>query len=69
MKNYYDGNDKLNFNEANFRFAFTFVGKEDLKRKDDPRYVKILARLWTQKDGIKSEKILDYHLCTAEDLK
>ena len=27
VKNYYGGNDKLNFNEANFRFAFTFVGK------------------------------------------
>ena len=31
--------------------------------------MKILARLWTQKDGVVSEKILNYHKCTSEDKK
>ena len=52
MKNFYDGSDKLNLNQANFRFAFTFIGKNNYELKNDPRYVKIMARVWTQKDGV-----------------
>ena len=69
MKNFYDGSDKLNLNQANFRFAFTFIGKNNYELKNDPRYVKMMARLWTQKDGAKSERVINYHKCTSEDWK
>ena len=37
--------------EANYRIAFSFEGKEDLKLKNDERYVKILAIKRSRKDG------------------
>ena len=56
-------------NKSGYRIAFSFEGEFDHELKDDPRYVKILARLWTQKNAVKSETILSYHKCTSEDLE
>ena len=47
--------------------AFTFEGENDFMRKDDPRYVKVLARLWTKTNGVKTERILNFHKCTQDD--
>lgn len=35
--------------------------------KDDHRYVKYVARLFTIVDGEQFERVLSYHKCTAED--
>ena len=68
LTDYFDASDQYNLNQANYRIAFSFEGEDDDKLKDDPRYVKIIARFWHRKDGIKGEKILNYHKCTEEDL-
>ena len=68
LKDYFDAFDQYNLNQANYRIAFAFEGENDSRLKDDPRYVKMIARFWHRKDAIKSETILDYHKCTEEDL-
>ena len=47
--------------------AFAFEGEDDSKLKDDPRYVKMIARFWNRIDAVKSETILNFHKCTPED--
>ena len=59
----------FDMNEANYRIAFSFQGKEDLKLKNDERYVKILALQRSKIDGKKIEKSLSFHKCNAEDFK
>ena len=49
--------------------AFTFESSK-FKRLNDPRYVKTLVRLNEYKDGeYVSDKLLDYHECTDDDMK
>ena len=38
--------------DANYRIAFSFEGEADKKLKDDPRYVKILARKLLTLDNV-----------------
>ena len=52
--NFYDFNTRVNFNEIGFKMAFTVEGYQDKKMKNDPRYVKFLARMYYKIDGIKS---------------
>lgn len=66
-KGVFDSSEIMNLNEEGFRFAFTFEGKLDRERKDDPAYVKYLVRLKGLKNGEKYEKILPYHDCTDSD--
>ena len=47
--------------------AFSFIGESDKIMRDDPRYVKIIARFWQKADGQKKEVILKYHKCTSDD--
>ena len=53
--NVYDYRDKLDLNEAKFRIAFSVEGFHDRKVRDDPRYVKYLARLYGRRDGERIE--------------
>ena len=48
--------------------AFSVTGTVDGQVKNDPRYVKFMVRVFGKKDGVPHEKILDYHVCTAEEL-
>ena len=56
-------------NEIGFKMAFTVEGYYDPRIKDDPKYVKLLARLLTKTDGKSSQKILNLHKCTDSDWK
>ena len=47
--------------------AWTVEGYLDKKRKDDPRYVKLLARILYITDDKAHEKILSVHECTDAD--
>ena len=40
----------------------------DNETKDDPRYVKGLARIIYKRNGVSGETIVPYHDCTAEEL-
>ena len=56
-------------NAINFRIAFTVEGYIDKKRKDDPRFVKYLVRLYGKKEGKRFEWLVPYHECTKEDFE
>ena len=58
----------FNFKERGVKFAFGVEGFLDNETKDDSRYVKGLARLVYQRNGIDSERIIPYHPCTKEEL-
>ena len=65
---YIQPEEKVNLNEINFRMAFVVEGFSDRKRKADPRYVKYIARLWTEHDSISSFRHIDMHECNDSDL-
>ena len=46
---YYPADHALELNEIGFKWAFTIEGIHDHKRRDDPRYVKIVAKYETAK--------------------
>ena len=60
-------NDRLNFNDIKFRFAFTIEGYLDREMKNDPRYVKYLVRIFGIKDGVEYQTFIPYHKCTDAD--
>ena len=64
---HYDFTDVIDLNEINYRIAFSFVNSFDKKLRDDPRYVKILARSVRRIDGTLSETILGFHKCEEKD--
>ena len=66
-KNDLDFNDRLNLNEIGFRLAWSVEGYNSLVRKDDPRYVKYLVRLFRKENGKPYEQFIPYHDCTEED--
>ena len=61
--------DQLDLMREGLRFAWTVEGYSDLKRKDDPRYVKLLMRIGGRKNGESIEEIIDFHRCTDEDFE
>ena len=65
---YFDSSQVLDLKQEDLRFAFSVEGFLDGKVKDDPTYVKYLVRLFGKKDGEFYETILDYHVCSAEEL-
>ena len=67
LNNYYDYTTRINFNDIGFKMAYSVEGYLDNKIKDDPRYVKLLARIFYKTDGKQHEKILDLHKCTEKD--
>lgn len=63
----FDQNDAMNLNEIGFRLAFSVRGFYDKQLKDDPRYVKYLAKIEGIKDGESFDKRIPFHKCTDED--
>ena len=51
----------FNLTEMGFTFAFTIENYIDRRARDDPAYVKYIVRLYTETDGVKSERLLSYH--------
>ena len=66
--NYFSSEDRIDLKENNLRFAFIVEGYQDEKVKDDPAYVKYLVRMFGKRDGVRYEKLLDYHKCSKEEL-
>ena len=60
--------NKLNMKEKGFRFAWAFEGSWDRDLKDDPRYVKQYVRVAGRKAGKSFATLLDYHICTDDEL-
>ena len=69
LPSHLENSETLNLNEINFKFAFTINNFQTGVTKDDPHYVKWIARLWIKKDGVESERILKHHVCTENELK
>ena len=65
--NFYDFNTRINLNDIGYKMAFTVEGYLDGKIKDDPKYVKLLARMVYITDGEAHEKVLTLHKCTDKD--
>ena len=63
----FDYNDILNLSDIGFKLAFSVRGFVDKELKDDPRYVKYLARIIGKKDGEWYDKEVPYHRCTDDD--
>ena len=59
----------FNLSEMGFIFAFTIENYIDRRARDDPAYVKYIVRLYTETDGVKSERLLSYHKCNDNDWK
>ena len=67
MPDHFDASDGLDLQKERYRIAFSFEGADDDTLKDDPRYVKLMARNRTKINQVKSEEILDIHKCTDQD--
>ena len=65
--NFYDYTTQIDLDEIGFKMAFTVEGYLDSQIKDDPKYVKLMARMFYKTDGKQSEKILNLHKCTDND--
>ena len=65
---FYDETERLDFDQDDLHIAFNVESKDGSETKDDPRYVKMFARLFTVKDGVATEQVLDLHPCTDSDL-
>ena len=63
----FDSKNVFNFRDKGIRFAFGVEGFFDKETKDDPRYVKGFARLYSKKDGKNYQRLLPYKKCTVED--
>ena len=46
--------DKINLNEINYRVAFVIEDYDTYTTKNDAKYIKYIATIWTGKDGIES---------------
>ena len=58
---FYDETERLDFQESEVHIAFNVESLDGGETKNDPRYVKMLARLFTVKNGVSSEQVLDLH--------
>ena len=58
----------FNFRDREWRFAFAIEGFLDKEPKEDPRYVKGLARLMWKREGVDGETVIPYHNCSPEEL-
>ena len=67
IEGYYGAYDSINMKETNQRFAFAYLNYDTKELKDDPRYVKIIARMYIKENGNHREVILPTHRCTDKD--
>ena len=63
-----DSDTKFNFRDNGVKFAFGIEGFIDKQLKDDPRYVKVITRLYGHMNGELYEKFIPVHYCTEEEL-
>ena len=65
--NYYSGYDKVKLNDINYRLAFTVESFDDKKIRHDPKYIKYIARIWNEVDGVQTFTNVPLHECTQDD--
>ena len=65
--NAFDDKAMIKLNDINFRFAFSIVGFYDRELKDDPKFVRWIARHYGEKNGEHFENMIGLHKCTKED--
>ena len=54
--------------DTNLRFAFSVMDKEETQTLLDPRYVKVIARVFTKfANGTETELVVGHHPCTDDD--
>ena len=63
---FYSASNGLNLNQAKFRFAIA-AGDFYNEPRNDPRYIKWIARMDSWRDGVQTEIVLNTHTCTDED--
>jgi len=63
----FDSSEVLNYRDQGLRFAFAVEGYWDEELKNDPKYVRTMARLVGKRKGVYYEEILNFHLCTDAD--
>ena len=63
-----DEQNPINLNAMGFRAAFAFEGFVDNELKDDPRFVKNIARYIVKKDFVWTRTNLPFHKCSDEEL-
>ena len=66
-KNFYGNDYKLDLNAIKFKQAFTIEGFQDREIKDDPRYIKLISRMYGFKDGVEFQEMIPIHKCKEED--
>ena len=64
--NVYTTDTRLNLNDIGFRIAFAVEGYVDQELRDDHRYVKYLARIYTYSAGEETEKFVPFGKCTDD---
>ena len=64
--NFYDSSERLVLDDFGFRIAFTVESYLQPKLRNDPRYVKYMARVFTKTAGVESETIIPYGICTED---
>ena len=64
---YFETSETVNFNEINWKMAFSIENMQSRMAIDDPRYVKWIVRLYEKKGEVLSERRLPFHKCTTED--
>ena len=67
-KNFYDSSERLNLNDIGFRIAFAVEGYLDSKLRDDHRYVKYMARVFTKTNKVGSETFIPINKCTEDQI-
>ena len=64
--NFYDSSERLVLDDFGFRIAFAVESYIEPALRYDHRYVKYMARVFTKTNGVDSETIIPYGLCTDE---
>ena len=65
--NHFSANEIVNLNEINYRLAFIVENYAVKETKYDSRYVKYIAKIWTEKDGKSTNTQLPLYPCEDED--
>ncbi len=67
IPSFIDISDTVNFNDINFRLAFSIRSDITKELIDDHRYVKWIVRRRGVRDGEAFEEMLPFHKCTDAD--
>jgi len=64
---FFESSETVNFNEINWKMAFSIENMGSRMAIDDSRYVKWIVRVYEVNGDVTSETRLPFHKCTAKD--